>query len=64
MRQMTVISKELSKKDIVKYLRDEEFVLTKKDGNIIVDAIFDYIKDILTTSLKSSEQTDVRISIK
>lgn len=64
MKQMTVISKELSKKDIVKYLRDEEFVLTKKDGNIIVDAIFDYIKDILTTSLKSSEQTDVRISIK
>ena len=61
---MTVISKELSKKDIVKYLRDEEFVLTKKDGNIIVDAIFDYIKDVLTTSLKSSEQTDVRISIK
>jgi nucleoid DNA-binding protein len=45
--------KELSKKDIVKYLRDEEFVLTKKDAVIIVDTIFDYIKDTLTNALHS-----------
>lgn len=56
--------KELSKKDIVKYLRDEEFVLTKKDATIIVDAIFDYIKDTLTESLKDPEQSDIRLSIK
>lgn len=54
--------KELSKKDIVKYLRDEEFVLTKKDANIIVDAIFDYIKDRLIRYLHTDE--DVRLSIK
>lgn len=54
--------KELSKKDIVKYLRDEEFVLTKKDANIIVDAIFDYIKNTLINHLHSDE--DVRLSIK
>ena len=45
--------KELSKKDIVKYLRNEQFVLTKKDAIIITDAIFDYIKDVLTNSLTS-----------
>ena len=56
--------KELSKKDIIKYLRDEEFVLTKKDATIIVDAIFDYIKDVLTSSLKDPEDNDVRLSIK
>lgn len=54
--------KELSKKDIIKYLRDEEFVLTKKDATIIVDAIFDYIKDVLTNALHSDE--DIRLSIK
>lgn len=54
--------KELSKKDIVKYLRDEQFVLTKKDAVIIADAIFDYMKDVLTASLQSGE--DVRLSIK
>lgn len=54
--------KELSKKDIIKYLRDEEFVLTKKDATIIVDAIFDYIKDVLTNALHSDE--DTRLSIK
>lgn len=56
--------KELSKKDIIKYLRNEEFVLTKKDATIIVDAIFDYIKDVLTSSLKDPEANDVRLSIK
>lgn len=54
--------KELSKKDIVKYLRDEEFVLTKKDATIIVDAVFDYIKGILTNALHTDE--DTRLSIK
>lgn len=54
--------KELSKKDIVKYLRDEEFVLSKKDAVIITDAIFDFIKDQLQAGLKSWE--DVRLSIK
>lgn len=54
--------KDLSKKDIVKYLRDEEFVLSKKDATIITDAIFDYIKSVLLTHLKSGE--DVRLSIK
>lgn len=54
--------KELSKKDIIKYLRDEEFVLTKKDATIIVDAIFDHIKNILTNALHSDE--DTRLSIK
>ena len=54
--------KELSKKDIVKYLRNEQFVLTKKDAIIITDAIFDYIKDVLTNSLTSWE--DTRLTIK
>lgn len=54
--------KELSKKDIIKYLRDEEFVLTKKDATIIVDAIFDYIKNVLTNALHTDE--DTRLSIK
>ena len=54
--------KELSKKDIIKYLRDEEFVLTKKDAIIITDAIFDYIKETLTAALQSDE--DVRLNIK
>lgn len=54
--------KELSRKDIVKYLRDEEFVLTKKDAVIIVDAIFDYMKDTLQKALHSEE--DVRLTIK
>lgn len=57
-----MISKELSKKDIINYLRQEEFVLTKKDGTIIVDAIFDYIKDVLTNALQSED--DIRLSIK
>lgn len=57
-----MISKELSKKDIIKYLRDEEFVLTKKDAIIITDAIFDYIKDTLIKHLQSDE--DVRLNIK
>ena len=57
-----MITKELSKKDIVRYLRDEEFVLSKKDWRIIVDTIFDYIKDVLTASLQSSD--DVRLTIK
>jgi nucleoid DNA-binding protein len=56
--------KELSKKDIINFLRKEEFVLSKKDATIIVDAIFDYIKDTLTTSLKDPEKSDVRLSIK
>lgn len=54
--------KELSKKDIIKYLRDEEFVLTKKDATIIVDAIFDYVKGILQNALHTDE--DTRLSIK
>ena len=54
--------KELAKKDIVAYLRKEEFVLSKKDATIIVDAIFDYIKDQLTAGLHSWE--DVRLTIK
>ena len=54
--------KELSKKDIVKYLRDEQFVLTKKDATIIADAIFDYMKSVLTNALTNWE--DVRLSIK
>jgi len=56
--------KELSKKDIINFLRKEEFVLSKKDATIIVDAIFDYIKDTLTASLKDPEANDVRLSIK
>lgn len=54
--------KELSKKDIIKYLRDEEFVLTKKDAIIITDAIFDFIKDTLQKALVSWE--DTRLNIK
>ena len=45
--------RELSRKDIIKYLRDEEFVLTKKDAIIITDAIFDFIKDTLQKALIS-----------
>lgn len=54
--------KEMSKKDIIKYLRDEEFVLSKKDATIIINAIFDYIKDTLDKHLKSGE--DLRFTIK
>lgn len=54
--------KELSKKDIVKYLRNEQFVLTKKDAIIITDAIFDYVKNVLTDALNSGE--DTRLTIK
>lgn len=54
--------KELSKKDIVKYLRDEEFVLSKKDGRLIVDVIFDFIWDKLKAALQSGE--DTRITLK
>mgnify|MGYP002514600598 CR=1 FL=1 len=54
--------RELSRKDIIKYLRDEEFVLTKKDAIIITDAIFDYIKWVLTKALASWE--DVRLTLK
>lgn len=54
--------KELSKKDIIKHLLDEGFCFTKKDATIITNAIFDYLKDTLTTSLKKGE--DVRIIIK
>lgn len=54
--------KELSKKDIINFLRREEYVLSKKDATIITDAIFDYIKECLTDALHSWE--DVRLSIK
>lgn len=59
-----MITKELSKKDIIKYLRDEEFVLSKKDGKIIVDTIFDFIKDTFMTALQSPSEWDVRLTIK
>ena len=52
------------KKDIINFLRKEEYVLSKKDATIIVDAIFDYIKDVLTSSLKDPESNNVRLSIK
>ena len=54
--------KELSKKDIIKYLRNEEFVLSKKDAVIITDAIFDFIKHTLQDALTSWE--DARLTIK
>ena len=54
--------RELSKKDIIQYLRKEEFVLSKKDAVIITDAIFDYMKWVLLDALHSDE--DVRLSIK
>lgn len=54
--------RELSKKDIIEYLRQEGFVLYKKDAIMITNAIFDYLRDQLIASLKKGE--DVRISIK